>query len=262
MRKEVERMKRYGLIGIVLLALLAMAATPAMAGDQLLKNTTTGVEAWFKNIDEKVKEDVTDAFLMKYYVTSTIKIELYGLDPDQAYTWYVVERYSNRVEKIGSFKDKAAEVIEFPASDLYAGKFYFKLANRTQEVFNSSLEQPNGYSNGSYIWVYKTAIPTITVNVKTPTVVAGDRAKINIVAEDLRSGDKVLWWVEGPYNESACNVNTGPCYVPTSGVRANVGSGPGKVDVTVWVNTSEFFDYANGTYGVYRVKAVILDSAN
>ncbi|MEM2402728.1 MAG: hypothetical protein QW329_02990, partial [Archaeoglobaceae archaeon] len=76
MRKEVERMKRYGLIGIVLLALLAMAATPAMAGDQLLKNTTTGVEAWFKNIDEKVKEDVTDAFLMKYYVTSTIKIEL------------------------------------------------------------------------------------------------------------------------------------------------------------------------------------------
>ncbi|MEM1957276.1 MAG: hypothetical protein QXX76_03295, partial [Archaeoglobaceae archaeon] len=38
MRKEVERMKRYGLIGIVLLALLAMAATPAAAN--IAVNTT------------------------------------------------------------------------------------------------------------------------------------------------------------------------------------------------------------------------------
>ncbi len=260
-------MKRVGLIGLVIAALLVISASPVMASDVQMKNSTTNVEVWFKNVDEKDKTTEPGTLLAKYYMTSTIKIEIYNLDPDDSYTWYIVERYSGDVEKIGSFTDAAAKFIEFPASDLYPGKFYFKLVNRTGEVFNSSDPNVSSYPNGTYIWVYKTGIPSIEVHVKTPTVAEGDKAKVKIVAEDLRSGDKVLWWVEGPFDAQGCYADPN-CKVPT-GVAINqtardmklLGQGPGKVDKSVYINTSELIVYADGTYGVYRVKAIVYNSA-
>lgn len=256
-------MKRVGLIGLVMAALLVISASPVMASDVQMKNSTTNVEVWFKNVDEKDKTTEPGTLLAKYYMTSTIKIEIYNLDPDDSYTWYIVERYSGDVEKIGSFTDAAAKFIEFPASDLYPGKFYFKLVNRTGEVFNSSDPNVSSYPNGTYIWVYKTGIPSIEVHVKTPTVAEGDKAKVKIVAEDLRSGDYVYWWVEGPFDASKCNSSdpNADCRVPTAQHKLPVGHGPGKVDKSVYINTSELIVYADGTYGVYRVKAIVYNPA-
>jgi len=250
-------MKRVGLIGVVMALLLVISATPAMAAEVRMVNTTNNIEVWFKNVDEKITEG--GELLAKYYITSTIKIEIYNVDPDQAYTWYIVERYSNDIEMMGSFKDAVSTIIEFPASDLYPGKFYFRLVNRTVEVFNSTTGN-NPPSTPVYIWVYKTGIPSIKVDVKTPKVVEGDRAKVKIVAEDLRNGDKVLWWVEGPFDASKCTAPN--CNVPTSDTKAPLGSGPGKVDKSVYINTTELIVYADGTYGVYRVKAIVLDNEN
>jgi hypothetical protein len=67
-----------------------------------LGNLTSGVSALFSNIDEKITADGT--LLMKYYTTSTIRIELYGLDPDKAYTWYVIDRDTREVQKIDSLR--------------------------------------------------------------------------------------------------------------------------------------------------------------
>ncbi len=256
-------MKRVGLIGVIMAALLVISMTPAMAAEEVqMRNSTTGVEVWFKNVDEKTTiSDEPGVLYAKYYMTSTIKIEIYNLDPEQSYTWYIVERYSGDVEKLDSFKDAASKFIEFPASDLYPGKFYFKLVNRTCEVFNSTVDSASGYDNGTYIWVYKTGIPSIEVNVKTAKVAEGDRAKVNIVAEDLRSGDAVYWWVEGPFDASKCNSSdpNADCKVPTSDHPELLGSGPGKVDEDVYVNTSELILYADGTYGVYKVRAAVMN---
>ncbi|MEM2623689.1 MAG: hypothetical protein QW556_03615, partial [Archaeoglobaceae archaeon] len=94
MRKEVERMKRYGLIGIVLLALLAMAATPAAAN--IAVNTTYPTNLTLTNVQVSptllecgknitVKMTVKNTNLTANLTTDSLRVRMYDATGAEIY---------------------------------------------------------------------------------------------------------------------------------------------------------------------------------
>jgi len=143
--------------------------------------------------------------------------------------------------------------------------YYFVLDNK-YSWFTNKVPQIKA------IWTYQTITPILTpiptvpgiyVTVKTPTVVEGDKAKVNIRAENLASNHVVKWWVEGPYNDAKCRADA-ECSVavPTAGSKATLFSTwSGKVDVDVYIPTGILIDKADATYGIFSVKAGVFDQA-